>query len=60
VGAGEHRQLRRRRSAVFGESAGAFLVAALVASPEARGLFQRAIAEAAPGWASAWADDDAG
>ena len=34
-----------QRVMVFGESAGAFQVAALVASPEARGLFQRAIAE---------------
>jgi para-nitrobenzyl esterase len=34
-----------QRVLVFGESAGAFQVAALVASPEAKGLFQRAIAE---------------
>ncbi|MBI4520849.1 MAG: carboxylesterase family protein [Gemmatimonadetes bacterium] len=37
------------RVLVFGESAGAFQVAALVASPEAKGLFQRAIAESG-GW----------
>jgi para-nitrobenzyl esterase len=34
-----------RRVTIFGESAGAFLVSGLVGSPEAKGLFQRAIAE---------------
>jgi para-nitrobenzyl esterase len=34
-----------RRVTVFGESAGAFLVSGLVGSPEAKGLFERAIAE---------------
>jgi para-nitrobenzyl esterase len=38
-----------RRVTIFGESAGAFLVAGLVGSPEARGLFERAIAESG-GW----------
>jgi len=34
-----------RRVTIFGESAGAFLIAGLVGSPEAKGLFERAIAE---------------
>jgi para-nitrobenzyl esterase len=34
---------------VFGESAGAGIVAALLAMPAARGLFQRAIAQSVPG-----------
>ena len=38
-----------RRVTIFGESAGAFLVAGLVGSPEGKGLFQRAIAESG-GW----------
>ena len=38
-----------RRVTIFGESAGAFLVAGLVGSPEGRGLFHRAIAESG-GW----------
>jgi para-nitrobenzyl esterase len=36
-----------RRVTIFGESAGGIIVAALVASPAARGLFQRAISESA-------------
>jgi para-nitrobenzyl esterase len=38
-----------RRVTIFGESAGAFLVSGLVGSPEAKGLFGRAIAESG-GW----------
>src|SRR5215475_13806196 len=34
-----------KRVTIMGESAGAFMVASLVGSPEAKGLFQRAIAE---------------
>ncbi len=34
-----------RRVTIFGESAGAFLISGLVGSPEAKGLFERAIAE---------------
>ena len=34
-----------KRVTIMGESAGAFMVAALVGSPEAKGLFHRAIAE---------------
>jgi para-nitrobenzyl esterase len=36
-----------RRVTIFGESAGGIIVAALVASPESKGLFQRAISESA-------------
>jgi len=42
-----------RRVTIDGESAGAGLVAAMVGSPEGKGLFQRAIAQSAPGWESA-------
>jgi len=38
-----------RRVTIFGESAGAFLISGLVGSPEAKGLFERAIAESG-GW----------
>jgi para-nitrobenzyl esterase len=38
-----------RRITIFGESAGAFLISGLVGSPEAKGLFERAIAESG-GW----------
>ena len=38
-----------RRVTIFGESAGAFLVSGLVGSPEAKGLFERAIAQSG-GW----------
>jgi para-nitrobenzyl esterase len=39
---------------IFGESAGSFSVSALMASPAARGLFQKAIGESgAPFWSSA-------
>ena len=36
-----------RRVTIFGESAGGIIVGGLVASPEAKGLFQRAISESA-------------
>ena len=36
-----------RRVTIFGESAGGIIVAGLVASPQAKGLFQRAISESA-------------
>ena len=36
-----------RRVTIFGESAGGIIVAGLVASPEAKGLFERAISESA-------------
>jgi para-nitrobenzyl esterase len=36
-----------QRVTIFGESAGGIIVAALVASPEAKGLFQRAVSESA-------------
>ena len=36
-----------RRVTIFGESAGGIIVAGLVASPESKGLFQRAISESA-------------
>jgi para-nitrobenzyl esterase len=38
-----------QRVTIFGESAGAFLISGLVGSPEAKGLFERAIAESG-GW----------
>ena len=51
MGAGQHRGLRRRPGPVtiFGQSAGAGAVAALLAMPAARGLFHRAIAQSVPG-----------
>jgi para-nitrobenzyl esterase len=47
VGAEEHHRVRRRPSnvTIFGESAGAIMIGALVGSPQAKGLFHRAIAE---------------
>ena len=50
LGAGEHRQVRRQPAnvTIFGESAGASDVNALIASPLTKGLFVRVIAQSGP------------